>query len=131
MNGWNRLFVVVAACWAIAAPFVLVAEANGPPERIFHMCADTAYQLYGSSSSAQLDMNRYRREMDVCTDELTRKLVSVPMLVGAMIGIGEVGTGLLMWGYIVIPLVLLWVVGWVIGRTVIWVVGGFRPRGRS
>ena len=131
MNGWNRLFVVLAACWVVAAPFVLVAEANDPPERIFHMCADTAYQLYGSSSSVQLDVNKYRREMDVCQDQLRRKLVSFPMLLGAMVGIGELGTGLLMWGYIAIPLALLWVVGWVIGRTVIWVAAGFRARGPS
>jgi hypothetical protein len=30
MNGWNRLFVVVAVWWAVAAPFWLVAENNDP-----------------------------------------------------------------------------------------------------
>ena len=33
MTGWNRLFVVIAVCWALVAPFLLMAEANGPLDR--------------------------------------------------------------------------------------------------
>ena len=28
MSGWNRLFVVVAVCWALVAPFGLMHDVN-------------------------------------------------------------------------------------------------------
>jgi len=31
MNGWNRLFVIVAVCWALVAPFLVMADVNGQP----------------------------------------------------------------------------------------------------
>jgi hypothetical protein len=34
MSGWNRLFVVVAVLWAIAAPFVLMADTNTPVDKL-------------------------------------------------------------------------------------------------
>ena len=40
MNGWNRLFVVIAVCWAIVSPFLVAREANRVPELTFHNCAD-------------------------------------------------------------------------------------------
>ena len=49
MNGWNRLFVVIAVCWVLAAPFLVMADTNSPIERLLQFCGETAYQLYGSS----------------------------------------------------------------------------------
>ena len=40
MNRWNRLFVVIAVCWAIVSPFLVAREANRVPELTFHNCAD-------------------------------------------------------------------------------------------
>jgi len=91
------------------------------------MCSDTAYQRFGSSSSAQLDMDRYRREMDRCSEHL-KQLVGVNTVVGAMFGMGELATGAIMWGFILVPLALLWLICWGIGRTVIWVAAGFSRR---
>jgi hypothetical protein len=81
LNGWNRLFVVVGVVWALVAPFLLVAENNEPAERMFSMCSEVAYQLYGSSSSVNLDMDRYRTEEAKCSEALVRHLVSVPELI--------------------------------------------------
>jgi hypothetical protein len=61
--------------------------------------------------------------------ESDRLLVDVPMVLGAMIGIGDHTLALLMWGFLVVPPAFLWLVSWIVGRTVIWVAKGFRlPR---
>jgi hypothetical protein len=76
MNGWNRLFVVIAVCWAVVAPFLFVAETNDPPERIYHLCIDRAYQIYGTADSPRLDMKRYNLETGICLEELKRGLAA-------------------------------------------------------
>jgi hypothetical protein len=126
MNGWNRVFVVVAVVWALVAPFLLVSENNKPADKIFSMCSDVAYQLYGSSSSRQLDMDRYRAEEAKCLAAFVRNIVSVPETWGAMIGAGDWKLGSVAWGFILIPLALLWIVGWGVGRVVHWIAAGFR-----
>jgi hypothetical protein len=126
MNGWNRLFVVVAVVWALVAPFLLVAESNKPADRMFSMCSDIAYRSYGSSSSSKLDMDRYRAEEAKCLEAFVGHIVSVPGTFGAMIGAGDWKFGLVAWGFIFIPLALLWIVVWGVGRIVHWVAAGFR-----
>ena len=34
MNPWNRLFVVIAICWAIVSPLLIATEANRGPHRL-------------------------------------------------------------------------------------------------
>ena len=126
MNGWNRLFVVVAVVWAVVAPFLLMAESNKPVNSVHSMCSDVAYQLYGSSSSSQLDMNRYRAEVANCSEAFVRDFISLPGIFVAMIGAGNWNLGLVAWGFILIPLALLWIVAWGVGRVVHWVAAGFR-----
>jgi hypothetical protein len=93
---------------------------------MFGMCSEGAYQLYGSSSSVNLDMDRYRTEEAKCSEALVRHLVSVPELLGAMIGVGDWKSAMVMWGFILIPLALLRIVGRGVGRVVHWVAAGFR-----
>jgi hypothetical protein len=126
MNGWNRLFVIVAVVWALVAPFLLVAENNKPAERMFSSCSDVAYQLYGSSSSSKPDWDRYRAEEAKCSATLVRGLVGLPETFGAMFGAGDWKLGGVAWGFILIPLALLWIVAWGVGRVVHWVAAGFR-----
>jgi hypothetical protein len=126
MNGWNRLFVVVAVVWAVVAPFLLVAENNRPATTMYSMCSDVAYRLYGSSSSIKLDWDKYEAERAKCSTELVRRLTSVPDMFGAMIGAGDWKLGLVAWGFFFIPLALLWIVAWGVGRVVRWVAAGFR-----
>jgi hypothetical protein len=126
MNGWNRLFVIVAVVWALVAPFLLMAENNKPAEKMFSSCSDVAYQLYGSSSSSKPDWDRYRAEEAKCSAALVRGLVGVPEMFGAMIGAGDWRSGAVAWGFILIPLALLWIVVWGVARVVHWVAAGFR-----
>jgi hypothetical protein len=126
MNGWNRIFVVVAVLWALVAPFLLVAENNKPAETMFSMCDNVAYQLYGSGSSAKLDMDRYHAEEAKCWEASVGNMVSIQGTFGAMIGAGDWKLGGVAWGFMLIPLALLWIVGWGVGRVVHWVAAGFR-----
>ena len=126
MNGWNRLFVVVAVVWALVAPFLL--ETNKHADAMYSMCSGDAHRLYGSSSSRTLDMDRYRAEQAKCTQAYARDFVSVPDTFRAMIGAGDWKLGGVAWGFILIPLALLWIVVWGIARIVLWIVAGFRRR---
>jgi hypothetical protein len=129
MNGWNRVFVVVAVVWVLVAPFLLVAENNKPADRMESMCSDVAYQLYGSSSSTKLDMDRYRAEEAKCLEAFVRNIVSVPGTFAAMFGAGDWKLGGVAWGFILIPLALLWIAAWGVGRVVHWIAAGFRRQG--
>ena len=126
MNGWNRVFVVIAVVWTLVAPFLLVIENNKPADRMQSMCSDLAYQLYGSSSSRQLDMDRYRAEEAKCLETYVRNIVSIPWTFGSMIGAGDWKLGGVAWGFILIPLAMLWIVGWGVGSLARWIVAGFR-----
>jgi hypothetical protein len=89
MNGWNRLFIVIAICWAIVAPFLLMADTNGPVDRIFEMCSSRSYRQYGASdSTVRLDMEKYKAEQDVCLNNYTRDYLDLRKLLSALIGIG-------------------------------------------
>ena len=127
LNGWNRLFVVVAVCWAVVAPFVIAETSNAPTQRIHGMCADSAYRNYGASDSPiRLDFDKYHAETAKCLQAFERDFVSLQKLFHAMTGTGDRLLGLVTWGFIVIPLCLLWVLGWAFGRTAKWVAAGFR-----
>jgi hypothetical protein len=39
MSGWNRLFILVAICWAVVAPFWIRAETNAPIEQTYRSTA--------------------------------------------------------------------------------------------
>jgi hypothetical protein len=130
MNGWNRLFVVVAVCWIVVAPFFVARGANDPVDQRFRSCSDIAYNRYGSSSSPQLNMDTYTAEEDRCLAVYARDVIVLPVVLGAMVGVGDRTLGLVAWGSIVIPLALLWIIGWIVGRLVSWVVAGFRQNPR-
>ena len=68
MNGWNRLFVVVAVVWTLVAPFVFVSESNKPADAIYSACSHIVYERYGTGSSPTVDMDRYRTEGAKCLD---------------------------------------------------------------
>ena len=76
MNPWNRLFVVIAICWAIVSPLLAATEANRGAAQALHDCSDSAYQQYGSSDSPRFDVYRYIAEMDAC-NHATHATVSV------------------------------------------------------
>ena len=54
----------------------------------------------------------------------------LPQLFSAMIGVGDRKLALVAWGTFLIPLCLLWVLGWGFGRIVRWVAAGFRQERR-
>jgi hypothetical protein len=118
--------VVVAICWILVAPFLLMADTNRPIEQVKDLCTDTAYNRYGSSSSVQLDMAKYDTEVRKCIDAYIDGFVSLRKLLSAMAGQGERELGLVAWGFILIPPALLWIMAWALGRIVLWVAAGFR-----
>jgi hypothetical protein len=113
MNGWKRLFVVIAICWAPIAFFLAVDAIQSPAVRVLEMCDRVALRK---------DDARSRVELDKCSDDFERNFIPLPRILGAMIGMGDRTHGLLAWGVILIPLCLLWVLGKIVG----WVAAGFR-----
>jgi hypothetical protein len=127
LGGWNRLFVVIAICWAIVAPFLVMGEVNEPVRQRQSQCAESAYQRYGSSqSTVRLDWDKYHAEEALCLNAFVQDYVGLEKLFGALIGMGDRTLGLVAWGVILIPLCLLWVVCWALGKVVLWVAAGFR-----
>jgi hypothetical protein len=121
MSGWNRIFVVVAVVWALVAPFLLVTENNRPAERISAHAVtlrtnSTALAVRDSSTWINIEQRK----------AFVRNIVSVPGTFGAMIGAGDWRLAGVAWGFILIPLALLWIVGWGLGRVVHWIAAGFR-----
>jgi hypothetical protein len=81
MSGWNRLFVVIAVLWAMAAPFVLMADTNTPVEQAFMRCGDTAYRDYGASDS-RIRLEKLREEDSKCLATFSRNFVSIQTVGG-------------------------------------------------
>ncbi len=106
MNGWKRIFVVIAIVWTIAVPFLLAANANAPVEAIISRCNDVA-RLY-------------------CSGLFVHDFVSVPTIFGSMIGLWEWKRGAITWLFVLMPLPLLWLVCWSLSRIVFWIVAGFQ-----
>jgi hypothetical protein len=131
VSGWNRLFIIVVVCWAVVAPFLALDGFNKPAEGTFNRCADSAYRRYGASDSPRLDFEKYTAERDKCLDVLVRDYAGFPQLFSAIIGVGDRRLALIAWGTFLIPLCLLWVLGWGFGRIVRWVAAGFRQERTS
>src|SRR5262245_63479443 len=115
MNGWNRLFVVVSVCWAVAAPIVLMKGINEPIEHVLGMCLRDALR----------DTDKYEVKKAACSEAFKRDFVTLPEMFSAMVGLGDrqrlgyltrTEMQLFAWGLILIPLILLWVVGWGLGK---------------
>jgi len=66
-------------------------------------------------------MERYRAEIDKCMSAYVRDFTSLPTLLGDMVGWGDWRIGMVSWASIIIPLALLWFIGWGLGRVVRWV----------
>jgi hypothetical protein len=116
MSGWKRLFVVIATCWVLVAPFLTLNAINDPVNRIFGMCLSDVIR-----NNPQYDA-RYEAELNKCSSAFRRDYVTLPKILSAMVGMGDRTHGLLAWGVILIPLCLLWVLGKIVG----WVAAGFR-----
>jgi hypothetical protein len=80
---WNRLFAVIALCWAIVSPFLLAAEADRRPELARRDCTDTSYRLYGATDSPRFDVNRYTAEADACNRSYNSDSVRLPKVLSA------------------------------------------------
>ncbi len=126
MNLWLRLSVVIAVCWAIVSPLLIAAEANRRPELALHDCTDFAYQRYGASDSPQFDLKRYIAEADGCNRAYARDGVPLSRVLSAMSGSGDRILGLAGWGFLLVPLGLLWIISWGVGRLANWIAPGFR-----
>jgi hypothetical protein len=103
-------------------PILLMLDANRAVEETQTLCAHTAYELYGSSSSPRLDLAKYDSETRKCLDAFVQNFVTPTRMLSVMFGLREREIGLFAWGVILVPLALLWVIGWVVG----WVAAGFR-----
>jgi hypothetical protein len=109
LSGWNRLFIVVAIGWALVAPWLLIFQGNEPVERLYRMCAESAYRNYGASDSLiRLDRTKYHAELDKCSSDLQRRYLGIDKLGAALIGIGDSRVSLIVWGFILIPPALVW-----------------------
>jgi hypothetical protein len=127
MSGWNRLFVVVAVCWALVAPFGLLHELNLSVFKALDDCGRTAYLNYGATDSrVRLDLDQHDAEVKQCSARFSSDFLTPPKLADAMVGLGDGTLGLIGWGLILIPLALLWLGGWAVGKTFRWVAAGFR-----
>ena len=71
-------------------------------------------------------MNRYIAETNACSQAYVRDGVRVPRVLRAMVGTDDRILGLAGWGFMLIPVALLWIVSRGIGRIVIWIAAGFR-----
>ena len=122
---WNRLFAVIAVCWAIVSPSLLAVEADRRPELARRDCTETSYSLYGAIDSPRFDVNRYAAEADACNRSYNRDSVRFPQVLSAMVGRGDRILGLAAWGLLLIPLGFLSVISWGIRRFVNWIRVGF------
>jgi hypothetical protein len=90
MSRWNRLFVIVAICWALVAPFLVMKEVNRPVHEAFDYCGRAAYRNFGASDSrVRLDMDRYNAEVKQCAADFVRDFRTIQELAAAMIGAGD------------------------------------------
>ena len=121
---WNALD---ADATAVSVEFLRkMEEKNGPVRQAFFQCGSTAYENYGTANSRiRLDWDKYHEEVNRCSAASSRVFVSLQGVSSAMIGIGGRTLGLVVWGFILIPLCLLWAVGWVLGKIVRWIAAGF------
>ena len=130
MNGWNRLFVVVVVVWMLVAPFLFVSESNKPADTMYSACDHIAYDHY-VSDKRNPDWDQYKAEGVKCLEAFGRRAINLPGTLDAMIGAGDWKLGGAAWGFIVIPLALLWLVGWGLGSLVQWIATGFRRQDTS
>jgi hypothetical protein len=127
-SGWNRLFVVISVLWAIGAPIYTMVEANNSTSEIYRMCYSSAYTRYGPGGYAGADEAKFQTAKAQCGYNFDRAFMAPQKLIDILLGgqgPGPNSTAIL-WGIILVPLALLWLIGGITIRTVRWVAAGFK-----
>ena len=117
MSGWQRIGVVISVLWLVGLPVYLQFDAN---RRIYNHVLDctTARGLVAASAGATLAQIR-----QLCLG-----------VYGPSVSYGDLARtfrdDVVMLGLLLVPIVLFWIVGWIVLGTVRWVRRGFTGPGR-
>lgn len=128
MSGWQRLGVVISVLWLLGAPLYFIAAVNEEAGKVYGMCYSTA------SSLPKTEADRTAAKAG-CLAQLDKMGLSVPKLLNTLYtesseprwtaGSGSSDRALL-WGLLLGPLVIFWMLGGLISGTVRWVARGFQ-----
>ncbi len=124
-SGWQRLGVVISVLWAVGAPIYAMVDTNHRAGENYGHCYSIAYKTYGPGPTAN------ETRLQIAEAECRRALDSAAMppqkLLDVLLGKGsEPGGAAILWGIILVPIALLWLIGGTIIGTVRWVATGFR-----
>lgn len=125
MSGWQRLGVVISVLWLLGAPIYFIGDTNATANRVYSMCLSHEWSLTGRTD--------YKVAEAKCLPIFDELGMSVPKLLNTLftesneprMGSGWPGRAAL-WGMLLIPLVIFWLLGGLISRTVRWVARGFQ-----
>ncbi len=127
-SGWNRLFLVISVLWAIGAPIWVMVDTNDSTGKVYQMCLNSAYKNYDVGGYTP-NTTKYDATKSECLHSFERQFIPpqrlLAMLLGNDPGPGGYGFALL-WGVILVPIALLWLIGGGTVRTVRWIAAGFR-----
>jgi len=126
-SGWNRLFVVISVLWAIGAPIYAMVDINRSAGNLFGMCYSSAYKTYGAGGYLGADETKLQTAEAHCRRDLDRVAMPPQKLLDVLLGKGPEQYGFaILWGVILVPIALLWLIGGATIGTVRWVAAGFQ-----
>jgi hypothetical protein len=112
LTGWQRLGVVLSVLWAVAGPLWFVSRENTRINNSFESCLAVTH--LANSIALQEKM------ADDCSRTASALATSVPQLMA-----DDNGKKILAW-VVGGPIVILWLLGWMLIGTTQWVARGFR-----
>jgi hypothetical protein len=136
-SGWSRLFVVIAALWTVFVPIYFMVSSNNSASASYSSCYSLAYSTWGPGSSIANDAKLQAR-LDECSRSFESSSMPYTKVLAALFPLpspdanapprnaDDILLTKVLWGFILVPIALLWIVGGGIIRTVRWIAAGFK-----
>ncbi len=113
MSGWQRLGMVVTVLWLLGAPIHLMVHANQSADRLYAMCLS---RTYNNKAGADLETR--------CRAQFEEQSMTPQKLLNLLFAANK--DQITVWTFLLVPLVVFWLLGWIVLGTCRWVSRGFK-----
>ena len=126
MSGWQRIGVVISVLWLVGPPLYVMIGDHYRVRGYVVNCSIGREQVIEAHERRILDITERRQIEDRCLEEAS------PLSWGklATLLLWDKQLRLIAWFLLLGPIILLWLVGWIVLSTVRWIQRGFTGPGR-
>jgi hypothetical protein len=120
MSGWQRIGVAISVLWILAVPSYFVISSNRAAGEYYRQCIPDA-GIHGGTFNRE----DFEKDMQRCAATEREWAISPARIMQDLLFQGDSSEGQLLWGMILVPIVIFWIIGGIVFATLRWIGRGF------